>query len=105
MGIANPKQGTIGWADSLAIPKGVEGEKLEAVYALIDYLLGEDYGKMLAVGGPYAQSTSSARDMLSKEERETIFIEDMSVMDSFIWRSNPERYNDWVALWNEVKAS
>lgn len=105
MGIAMPKQGTIGWADSLCIPAGIEGERLDAVYALIDYLFGADYGKMLAVGGPYAQSTKAAREALSKEQRETIFIEDMSVMDSFVWRSNPARYNDWVALWNEVKAS
>jgi spermidine/putrescine transport system substrate-binding protein len=105
MGIAKPKQGTIGWSDSLCIPKGVSGDRLAATYKLIDYLLGPQYGKMLAINGPYAQSTSSARDDLTKEQRETIFIEDMSVMDSFIWRSNPARYSDWVALWNEVKAS
>ncbi len=105
MGIANPRQGTIGWADSLCIPASVSGERLEAVYKLIDYLLGPVYGEMLAVGGPYAQSTSSARDLLTRQQRETIFIEDMSVMDSFVWRSNPERYTEWVALWNEVKAS
>ncbi len=105
MGIARPKQGTIGWADSLCIPAGVKGERLAAAHALIDYLLGPDYGVMLATGGPYAQSTDVARDKLTRAQRETIFIEDMGVMKDFVWRANPARYNDWVALWNEVKAS
>ena len=76
-----------------------------ASFALVNYLLGPEYGKMLATGGPYAQSTSAARDMLSPEEQSKIFVDDLSVMDSFVWKKNPPRYNEWVALWNEVKAS
>ncbi|TDX31876.1 substrate-binding domain-containing protein [Rhodovulum visakhapatnamense] len=105
MGMAKPKQGVIGWCDTIAVPKGVEGARLDAAFALVDYLLGPDYGKMLAVGGPYAQSTSAARDHLTEEQQDKIFIKDLSVMDSFVWKQNPPRYGDWVALWNEVKAS
>ncbi len=105
MGMAKPKEGVIGWCDTLAIPKEVDGARLDATLQLIDYLLGPEYGVQLAVGGPYAQSTSVARDKLSPEQQEKIFIKDMSVMDSFVWKANPPRYNDWVQLWNEVKAS
>ncbi|WP_226553765.1 extracellular solute-binding protein [Celeribacter naphthalenivorans] len=105
MGMAKPKQGVIGWCDTIAVPKDVSGARLDATFELINYLLGPDYGKMLAVGGPYAQSTSAARDLLSEEEQDKIFIKDLSVMDNFVWKQNPARYNDWVALWNEVKAS
>lgn len=105
MGLAKPKAGVVGWCDTLAIPASVTGERLEAVHTLINYLLGPDYGKLLAVGGPYAQSTSSARADLSAEEQEKIFIKDLSVMDSFVWKANPPNYGDWVRLWNEVKAS
>nr|WP_321460561.1 extracellular solute-binding protein [uncultured Cohaesibacter sp.] len=105
MGMAKPKQGVIGWCDTLAVPAGVEGEKLDAVFKLVNYLLGPDYGKELAVGGPYAQSTSSARDLITDEQKDKIFISDLSIMDSFVWKQNPPRYNEWVALWNEVKAS
>ncbi|WP_370313810.1 extracellular solute-binding protein [Sagittula sp.] len=105
MGMAKPEAGVIGWCDTIAVPKGVEGERLDATFALVNYLLGPEYGKMLATGGPYAQSTSAARDMLSPEEQSKIFVDDLSVMDSFVWKKNPPRYNEWVALWNEVKAS
>jgi spermidine/putrescine transport system substrate-binding protein len=105
MGMAKPKSGVVGWCDTLAIPASVTGERLEAVHSLIDFLLAEDYGKLLAVGGPYAQSTSSARAALSAEEQEKIFVKDLSVMDSFVWKANPPNYGDWVRLWNEVKAS
>lgn len=105
MGMAKPKEGVIGWCDTIAVPKGVTGDRLDATFELVNYLLGPEYGKKLAVGGPYAQSTSAARDMLSAEEQEKIFINDLSVMDNFVWKKNPPRYNDWVALWNEVKAS
>ena len=38
-------------------------------------------------------------------QQEKIFIQDLGVMDSFVWKQNPPRYADWVRLWNEVKAS
>ncbi len=105
MGMAKPKEGVIGWCDTVAVPAGVKGEMRDAVFSLVDYLLGPVYGEKLAFGGPYAQSTSSALDKLSDEQREKIFVKDLSIMDSFVWKENPPRYNDWVALWNEVKAS
>jgi len=105
MGMAKPASGVVGWCDTLAIPASVKGESLDAAHALINYALGADYGKLLAVGGPYAQSTSSARDALSAEEQEKILVKDLSVMDSFVWKANPANYGEWVRLWNEVKAA
>lgn len=105
MGMAKPKAGVIGWCDTIAVPAGVQGEKLDKVFSFVNYLLGPDYGQKLAFGGPYAQGTSAARDKLPEDQQEKIFIKDLSVMDSFVWKKNPPRYNDWVALWNEVKAS
>ena len=105
MGLAKPKEGVIGWCDTLAIPKDVDEAHFEAAHAMIDFLLDESYGVKLARGGPYAQSTSSQRDHLTAEERERIFIEDLSAMDSFLWKANPPNYSEWVRIWNEVKAS
>ncbi len=105
MGLSLPKEGVLGWCDELAIPAGVEGEKLDAAYQFINYLLGPDYGMKLAYGGPYAQSTSVIRDKLPPDQQERIFIKDLDVMKSFIWNQIPPRYNEWVTLWNEVKAS
>ena len=105
MGLSLPKNGVLAWCDSLAIPPDVQGERLDYVYEFINYLLGPEYGLKLAYGGPYAQSTSLVRDKLPPKQQERIFIKDLAVMDSFIWKRIPSRYNDWVAMWNEVKAS
>ncbi|MFO1349835.1 MAG: extracellular solute-binding protein [Gammaproteobacteria bacterium] len=105
MGLAKPKAGVIGWCDTLAIPANVDDERYQRAHQLIDYLLGPDYGVKLARGGPYAQSTDVARGQLSADEQERIFIKDLGVMDSFVWKANPPNYNQWVRIWNEVKAS
>lgn len=105
MGMAKPKEGVIGWCDTCAIPAGTSAQSAEAAHELINFLLGPDYGKTLALEGPYAISTSTARDSLSAEEQERIFIKDMNVMDSFVWKENPADYGKWVRIWNEVKAS
>jgi len=105
MALSLPKEGVPSWCDVLAIPTGVEGEKLEAAYEFVNYLLGPEYGLKLAYGGPYAQSTDVVRDKLPPEQQERIFIKDPAVMDSFVWPQIPRRYNEWVTMWNEVKAS
>ncbi|MBK0325954.1 extracellular solute-binding protein [Rhodobacteraceae bacterium F11138] len=105
MGMALPEAGVIGWCDTVAVPAGVEGQKLEVAHDLINYLLGPVYGEKLAYGGPYATSTSLIRDQLPLDQQEKIFVKDLSIMDTFVWKQNPPRYNEWVALWNEVKAS
>ena len=105
MGMAKPKEGVIGWCDTLAVPRSVDADHYEAAHKMIDFVLGPDYGYKLALGGPYAQSTSAARDLLTDEEQERIFIKDLSVMDSFVWKENPPNYGKWVRIWNEVKAS
>jgi len=105
IGLSLPKEGVPSWCDVLAIPTGVEGAKLDAAYQLINYLLGPEYGLKLAFGGPYAQSTDVVRDQLPPEQQERIFIKDIKVMESFVWPQIPRRYNDWVTMWNEVKAS
>lgn len=105
MGMAKPKEGVIGWCDTCAVPAGTSEESAAAAHELINFLLGPEYGKTLALNGPYAISTSTARESLSAEEQERIFIKDMSVMDSFVWKENPADYGTWVRIWNEVKAS
>ena len=105
MGMAKPASGVIGWCDTLAIPTETSGPALELAYQMINFLLGPDYGVELALNGPYAQSTDLARSELTDEQQERIFIKDLGVMDSFVWKANPPDYGKWVRIWNEVKAS
>lgn len=105
MGMALPDAGVIGWCDTIAIPASAEGAKLETAHKFIDFLIGPVYSEKLAFGGPYATSTSVIRDKLPVDQQEKIFIRDLSIMNSFVWKKNPPRYNEWVKIWNEVKAS
>lgn len=104
MGMAWPRAGVIGWCGALGIPAGVRGASLNTAHGLINYLLGPVYGEKLAIGGPFATSTSLARDRLSVAQQKNIFIDDLSRMDHLVWKQTPPRYDAWVKLWNEVRA-
>ncbi len=105
MGMAKPKAGIMGWCDCMAIPATLSEEKTEIALKFANYLLGPEYATLVAQKGNYATTSSIIRDTLSKEEQETIFIDDMDVMKSFMWPVAPENYSEWLKLWNEVKAS
>ncbi len=55
--------------------------------------------------GNYATASSIIRDKLSHEKQEAIFVDDMSVMNSFMWAVAPPNYSAWLKIWNEVKAA
>jgi spermidine/putrescine transport system substrate-binding protein len=55
--------------------------------------------------GNYATSTDVIRDTLSEAQREDLFINDMDVLNSFLWPTKPDNYGDWLRIWTEVKAS
>ena len=103
--MAKPKAGIFGWCDCLAIPAGLPDDRLDAALGFIDYLLGPDYAMKMAVADNYATSTSVIRDKLTHEQQVDIFIDDLSIMDSFMWPVTPPNYADWLKLWNDVKAS
>lgn len=106
MGLAVPKEGAIGWADNNCVTAGVTDEgKVNACEAFIDYILSGEFIATLAVKGPYAGGADTAMDLLSDAQKQRVFLDDLSVMDTFIWRQQPEGYDRWVKVWNEVKAS
>lgn len=103
--MAKPQAGIFGWCDVLAMPAGLPDDHKEASYKLINYLLGPDYARMTADANQYATSTSVIRDQLTPGKQAQIFIDDLSIMKSFMWPVAPPNYSAWVKLWNEVKAS
>lgn len=103
--MATPKAGIFGWCDTLAIPAGIPEDRLEAAHGFINYLLGPEFAMDMATEKAYATSTSVIRDKLTTEQQTNIFINDLSIMDSFMWPVAPPNYNDWLTVWNEVKAS
>ncbi|MFZ2099696.1 MAG: extracellular solute-binding protein [Oricola sp.] len=105
MAMAKPKAGIMGWCDCVAIPAGLAEEKVPVAYEFINYLLGADYSSAIAEIGNYATTSSIIRDKLTPEKQTAIFVDDLSVMESFMWPVAPENYSDWIKLWNEVKAA
>lgn len=104
--LAIPKEGVVGWADNNCISAGVtDPARKLAAEKFINYILGPDFGETIANLGPYAPGTNLAADRIPMEHQKKIFMDDISVMDTFIWRLQPEGYDRWVKLWEEVKAS
>lgn len=105
MGMAKPAAGVMGWCDCIALPASLSAEKEAAAYDFINYVLGKDYAFKAARGGNYATSTSVIRDQLSPTEQATIFIDDLSIMKNFLWPVAPANYDEWLTIWNDVKAA
>ncbi len=105
MGMAKPKAGIFGWCDTFAIPTSTPDDKVAAAHEFGNYLLGPDYAMAIAEIGNYATASSIIRDKLTHEKQEAIFVDDMSVMNSFMWAVAPPNYSAWLKIWNEVKAA
>lgn len=105
MAMARPAPGIFGWCDCFALPVQTTDAKRDAAYRFADYLLGPDYAMAAAMDGNYATSTDVIRDSLSEDQRVDLFIDDLAVMDSFLWPTKPDNYGEWVQIWAEVKAS
>ncbi len=103
--MAKPKAGIMGWCDCFGLPASLPDDKVEIGYEFVNYLLGPDYAATIAEIGNYATATSVVRDQLTKEKQEAIFIDDLDVMNSFMWPVAPDNYSDWIKVWNEVKAA
>lgn len=103
--MAKPKAGIMGWCDCFAIPTSTPDDKVDAAYAFGNYLLGADYAMVIADIGNYATASGIIRDKLSHEKQEAIFVDDMSVMNNFMWPVAPPNYSAWLKIWNEVKAA
>ncbi len=103
--MAKPKAGIMGWCDCFAMPADLPDDKVDVAYEFGNYLLGPDYSYEIAMLGNYATTSSVVRDKLSPEKREAIFIDNLSVMDTFMWPVAPPNYAQWIKLWNDVKAA
>jgi spermidine/putrescine transport system substrate-binding protein len=103
--MATPKAGIFGWCDCLAIPASLPDDRLEAAHGFINYLLGPEFAMDMATKESYATSTPVIRDELTVGQQTNIFINDLSIMDSFMWPVTPPNYDAWLKVWNEVKAS
>ena len=104
--LALPKEGALGWSDNLGISTDAGPAEVNAAYALINYLMSPDYGKQLNLGPPYTTSTTYGWiDELPENAQKVLFLDQIELFQTFNYRKHPPNYNEWVELWEEVKAS
>ena len=105
MGMAKPKAGVIGWASCVGIPADLSDDKTAVALELANYLLGPEYARRIAEKDHMATASSIIRDKFSPAMQATIFIDDLSIMDTFLWPVAPPNYSTWLRIWNEVRVS
>ncbi|UCX03606.1 ABC transporter substrate-binding protein [Shewanella glacialimarina] len=105
--LATPKEGQTVWLDTLAIGKHLNGEKLDAAYLLLDFMISEPVQKrILEMYGSIIVNGETAKlldPQLVKDARvgdETFFSE------QYLWRPLSSRTrNTYKQMWNKAKAN
>jgi spermidine/putrescine transport system substrate-binding protein len=108
-----PKEGAPGFINVAYVSAGAEPGAVEAAYKFFDYLLGPVYGELIGTQGRYATVTAEGQGGLSEEIKEEIFLKYVDNLDTLVDFMlppvNPDtgelNYDEWVTVWNEVKAA
>jgi spermidine/putrescine-binding protein len=97
-----PKEGAIGWSESITPVAGTP--KLDLVHEYANYTLSPEYGEMMARTTRYAPTTQAAVDRLEPEMVQELGI-DTSRIEQMVFKEIPPNKARWNEIWNEVKAS
>ena len=97
-----PKEGAIGWSESITPVMGTT--KLDLVHEYANYTLTAGYGEMMARTTRYAPTTQAAVDSLEPELVQELGI-DTSRIQQMVFKEIPPDKARWNEIWNEVKAS
>ena len=97
-----PKEGAIGWSESITPVKGTD--KLDLVEEYANFTLSADYGEFMARTTRYAPASQAAVDRLEPELVADLGI-DISKVNQLVFKGMPENKSRWNEIWNEVKAA
>ena len=108
-----PKEGAPGFINVAYVSAGAKPEAIEAAYRFFDYLLGPEFGARIGQHGRYATVTAQGQEDLSPEIKEEIFLKYVDnlgeLVDFMVPPVNPDtgelNYDEWITVWNEVKAA
>ena len=102
IGWAWPKEGAIGWSESITPVRGTD--QLDLVHEYANYTLSAEYGEFMARTTSYAPTSRVAIDRLEPELIEDLAI-DTSKVSQLVFKEMPENKARWNEIWNEVKAA
>jgi spermidine/putrescine transport system substrate-binding protein len=97
-----PKEGAIGWSESITPVKGTSKLKLVEEYA--NFTLSAEYGEFMARSTRYAPATKVAVDRLEPALVKDLGI-DITKVSRLVFKDIPPDKSRWNEVWNEVKAA
>ncbi len=102
IGWAWPKEGAIGWSESITPVQGTD--QLDLVHEYANYTLSADYGEFMARSTGYAPTSRASMERLEPELIQDLGI-DTSRLNQLVFKEMPENKSRWNEIWNEVKAA
>lgn len=98
-----PKEGQLGWYDANFITKEASPEEKLAMEMLMNWTLGDHYGKVLGEEVSYRTTSKAAIANMSEELREELDLGDPEAfLQGTVWWLPEARSAEYEALWNEV---
>lgn len=103
--VLHPKEGGLGWVDTWAITSGVkDSEQLELCHKWIDWRLKPENMALLAVEIGWSP-TVDVRSLIPDRYRETMFLDQTSVISQLYQLDAPSSPEKWERIWSEVEAA
>lgn len=97
-----PKEGAVGWNESVTPVAGTE--KLDLVEQYANHTLSAEYGEMMARTTRYAPASEAAVRQLEPALIKELGI-DPKAIDRLVFKQIPPNKSRWNEIWNEVKAA
>lgn len=97
-----PKEGAVGWSESITPVKGTTKLKLVEEYA--NFTLSPEYGEFMARTTRYAPASKVAISRLEPQLVKDLGI-DINNVGRLVFKDIPKDKSRWNEIWNEVKAA
>lgn len=97
-----PKEGAIGWSESITPVKGTSKLKLVEEYA--NFTLSPEYGEFMARTTRYAPASKASIARLEPALVKNLGI-DINNVSRLVFKDVPKDKSRWNEIWNEVKAA
>jgi spermidine/putrescine transport system substrate-binding protein len=108
-----PKEPAFGFINIAYISVDSPPASVAAAYQFLNYMIGPVFGQRIGEQGRYATVTTLGQEKLDPAIKEQIFLTYVDKLDSLVEfmvsptdpASGALNYDQWVKMWNEVKAS
>lgn len=108
-----PKESAFGFINVAYVSVDSPAPSVEAGYRFLDYMIGPVFGERIGLQGRYATVTTLGQATLPANIKEQVFLNQINTLGEQIEfmvspvdpDTNRLNYNDWIRIWNEVKAA